>query len=65
MKRSEGTLAGLVTFDDWVECLSEQVQDWATLLELEAERRLARRRVCCNGGSNRRPRGNFRQTLAE
>lgn len=62
-------LAGLVTFDDWVECLSEQVQDWATLLELEleheAERRLARRRVCCNGGSNRRPRGNFRQTLAE
>lgn len=41
----EGTLAGLVTFDDWVEFLSEQVQDLATLLERErkheAERRLS------------------------
>lgn len=41
----QGHLEGLITFDDWVEFLSEQVSDLATLLSRErkheAERRLS------------------------
>lgn len=40
----KGALVGLVTFDDWVEFLSEQVHDLATLLERERKHEAERGR---------------------